>query len=131
MVCGSSLQTVVNSITRFRQDGASANQKPQAGDGNQNQGGSFLLYMIVEYFKNRDAVPVYRRFRDCGRMAPEGLEYVASWVDETLERCFQLMEADDPNLLDEWMANWSDLTDFEVYPVITSKEAAEKIAPRL
>jgi len=75
--------------------------------------------------------PFYRRFREQGRMAPEGLVYLSSWVDEKLERCFQLMETDDRSLLDRWMANWSDLTDFEVYPVITSKEAAEKIGPRL
>jgi hypothetical protein len=90
-----------------------------------------LLFMVVEHFKNGDAVPVYRRFRERGRLAPAGLEYVASWVDEKLERCFQLMESEDAKLLDEWMANWSDLTDFEVYPVISSKEAVEKISPRL
>jgi hypothetical protein len=89
------------------------------------------LYMVVEHFKNRDAVPVYRRFRDYGRMVPEGLVYVSSWVDHKLERCYQVMETHDRALLDEWMANWSDLVDFEVYPVVTSKEAAEKIAPLL
>ena len=89
------------------------------------------LYMVVESFKNRDAVAVYRRFRDAGRMAPDGLTYVASWVDEDLERCFQLMETANRGLLDEWIARWSDLVDFEVYPVVTSKEAAERIAPRL
>ncbi|MGA3025270.1 MAG: DUF3303 family protein [Bryobacteraceae bacterium] len=89
------------------------------------------LYMVVEHFRNGDAAPVYRRFRDNGRMAPAGLVYVSSWVDETLERCYQVMETHDRRLLDEWLANWSDLADFEVYPVITSKEAAERIAPRL
>jgi hypothetical protein len=89
------------------------------------------LYMVIEHFKNKDAVPVYRRFRDRGRMAPEGLAYVSSWVDEKLERCYQLMETDNRLLLDKWMANWNDLIDFEVYPVITSKEAAEKVATRL
>jgi len=87
--------------------------------------------MAVEHFKNNDAVAVYQRFRDHGRMAPEGLTYVSSWVDEKLERCYQLMEAPDHRLLDLWMANWIDLVDFEVYPVVTSKEAAEQIAPRL
>jgi hypothetical protein len=87
--------------------------------------------MIMERFKNNDAVPVYRRFRDKGRLAPDGLRYVSSWVDDKLERCYQLMETDDRALLDEWIANWSDLADFEVHLVITSKEAAEKIAPRL
>lgn len=89
------------------------------------------LYMVVEHFKGGDAVPVYRRFRDRGRLAPEGLSYVSSWVDTKLERCYQLMETDDRLLLDRWMANWSDIVDFEVYPVITSAEAAERIAPRL
>jgi len=87
--------------------------------------------MIVEHFKNHDPVPVYRRFRDRGRLAPEGLRYVSSWVDEKLERCFQLMEAEDPKQLDEWIVNWSDLVEFEIYPVISSKEAVEKVSPRL
>ena len=90
-----------------------------------------MLYMIIEHFKNRNPVPVYRRFRDHGRLAPEGLQYVSSWVDERLERCFQLMETDDRKLLDEWIANWSDIVEFEIFPVISSKEAAEKIAQHL
>ena len=89
------------------------------------------LYMVIERFKNQDAASVYRRFRDQGRMAPEGLTYVSSWVDQGLGRCYQLMETHDRALLDEWMTNWKDLVDFEVHPVITSKEAAEKIAPLL
>lgn len=90
-----------------------------------------MLYMIVEHFLNDDPVPVYRRFRDRGRLAPEGLQYVSSWVDEKLERCFQLMETNDPKLLDQWIANWKDVARFEVYPVISSKEAAERVAPHL
>ena len=89
------------------------------------------LYMVVERFKNKDAVTVYRRFRDNGRLAPEGLLYISSWVDDKLEQCYQLMGTHDRALLDHWMAKWSDLVDFEVHPVLTSKEAAEKIAPRL
>ena len=89
------------------------------------------LYMVIEHFKGGDAVPVYRRFREHGRLAPQGLTYVSSWVDTKLERCYQLMETDDPRLLDDWLARWSDIVDFEVYPVITSAEAAERIAPRL
>ena len=87
--------------------------------------------MVVEHFKHKDAVAVYRRFRDNGRMAPEGLIYVSSWVDNNLDCCYQLMETHDRRLLEEWMANWSDLVDFEVHAVVTSKEAAERIAPRL
>jgi len=89
------------------------------------------LYMVVERFKNKDAAPVYRRFKEDGRLMPEGLAYVSSWIDEKLERCYQLMETHDRALLDEWMAHWSDLMEFEVYPVITSKEAVERITPRL
>jgi len=92
---------------------------------------SKTLYMVVEHFKNKDAVPVYRRFRDRGRLAPEGLFYVSSWVDDQLERCYQLMETHDRKLLEEWMANWNDLVEFEVYPVITSADAARTLAPRL
>ena len=87
--------------------------------------------MVVERFKNKDAAPAYRRFRDQGRMMPEGLVYVSSWIDDSFERCYQLMETHDRSLLDQWIANWSDLVDFEVYPVITSKEAVERIGPRL
>lgn len=90
-----------------------------------------ILYMVVEHFKNGDAVPVYRRFRDRGRLAPEGLVYVSSWVDDKLGRCYQLMETEDKTLLDQWIANWSDIVDFEVCPVMTSKEAADKVAPFL
>ncbi|HTN26375.1 MAG TPA: DUF3303 family protein [Burkholderiales bacterium] len=81
-------------------------------------------YMVIEYF--RDPARVYQRFRERGRMAPEGLTYVSSWITPDLKRCYQVMETADRRLLDEWMKNWSDLTEFEVHPVITSKEAAER-----
>ena len=90
-----------------------------------------MLYMIIERFKNRDPVPVYRRFRDKGRMAPEGLTYVSSWVTEDMDRCYQVMECDDRRLLEQWMTRWSDVTDFEVIPVVTSAQAVERITPRL
>jgi hypothetical protein len=89
------------------------------------------LYMVVKSFRNGDALPVYRRFRDHGRLAPEGLSYISSWVTESLDRCFQVMETENRALLDHWIANWNGVVDFEVHPVIVSKEAAEKIAPRL
>ena len=92
---------------------------------------SKTMYMVIENFKNGDAVPVYRRFRDRGRMAPAGLSYLSSWVNDKLDRCYQLMETEDRALLDQWMANWSDLVDFEVQPVITSNQASEKIGARL
>jgi len=87
--------------------------------------------MVVEDFRNGDPLPVYRRFRDQGRMAPAGLRYVASWVTSDLRRCFQIMECDDRALLEQWMARWEDLVEFEVIPVVTSAEAAAAVAPRL
>ncbi|HEU4785828.1 MAG TPA: DUF3303 family protein [Gemmatimonadaceae bacterium] len=87
--------------------------------------------MIIEKFRGGDPVPVYRRFRDRGRLAPDGLRYVASWVTEDLTRCYQVMECDDRRLLDEWIANWKDIVDFEVIPAMTSAEAAAAVAPRL
>jgi hypothetical protein len=89
------------------------------------------LYMVVEHFRNGDPLPVYRRFRERGRMMPEGLTYVSSWVDDKLARCYQVMQAPERRLLDEWMARWSDLIDFEVHAVMTSAEAAERVAARL
>ena len=87
--------------------------------------------MIVEQFKNNDAVPVYRRFRDEGRLAPDGLKYISSWIEPVAGKCFQLMETDDENLLREWISYWSDIVDFEYFPVITSAEMVEKIKPEL
>jgi len=82
-----------------------------------------MLFMVIEHFKNRDATPVYNRFDKRGRMMPEGLKYINSWVEPDFNRCFQLMETDDPGLFQEWIDNWSDLADFEVVPVVTSAEA--------
>jgi hypothetical protein len=90
-----------------------------------------MLFMVVEHFKNDDAVPVYRRFRERGRLAPTGLNYVSSWVTSDLARCFQIMESPDRALLDQWIAQWTDLVDFEVIAVITSAEAAASVASRL
>jgi Domain of unknown function (DUF3303) len=94
-------------------------------------GGSMSLYVVVESFRYGDAAPVYRRFRDRGRLAPAGLVYVSSWVHDKLDRCYQLMETEDRALLDQWIAQWTDIVDFEVCPVISSTEAVERIAPRL
>jgi hypothetical protein len=85
--------------------------------------------MVIEHFRGGDPVPVYRRFRERGRMAPEGLTYVSSWVTEDLARCYQVMETEDRRLLDEWMKNWSDLAEFEIHRVVTSTEAAERALP--
>ena len=80
--------------------------------------------MIVENFRNGDSTPVYARFRENGRLAPDGLRYVNSWVTRDRARCYQVMECDDRALLDTWMAAWADLVEFEVHPVITSAEAS-------
>jgi hypothetical protein len=90
-----------------------------------------MLFAVIERFKNRDAKAVYRRFRDHGRMAPDGLAYVESWVEANFDRCFQLMECDDVQLLQQWATHWQDLVDFEFVPVLRSKEAVEIIIPGL
>ena len=88
-----------------------------------------MLFMIIERFKGRDPVPIYKRLRESGRSMPDGLRYIDSWIeDSTRERCFQLMEADDEALLHEWAARWEDLVDFEFIRVITSADAAATAA---
>jgi Protein of unknown function (DUF3303) len=82
--------------------------------------------MVVEKFV-QGPEPVYQRLAERGRMMPEGLTYIDSWIDETdRSRCFQLMETDDPALFDEWTSNWNDLMEYEIVPVISSAEAAER-----
>ena len=90
-----------------------------------------MLYMVLEKFRNADAVPVYRRFRDQGRLASQDLRYVGSWVTADLTQCFQVMECDDPSSLNEWIAKWSDVVEFEVIPVMTSSEALAAVTPLL
>jgi hypothetical protein len=81
-----------------------------------------MLYMVVEHFKE-DAVPeIYRRLSEKGRMMPEGLSYVSSWIDTDLKVCYQLMETDDATLFPRWSENWDDLIDFKIVPVRTSAE---------
>lgn len=86
-----------------------------------------MLFMIVEHFKDGDPRPVYDRFRKRGRLAPEGLTYVSSWVTQDLTRCYQVMECYDRALLDAWLSAWRDIVDFEVHPIITSAEAAARV----
>ena len=82
-----------------------------------------MLYMVVERFK--DAPAIYRRLHEKGRMMPEGLEYVSSWIDVDLTICWQLMRSEDESLFQTWIDNWKDLADFEVIPVRTSAEVRE------
>lgn len=90
-----------------------------------------MLFMVVEHFKGRDAKAVYRRFREKGRLAPDGLTYVGSWIETNFDRCFQLMECDDARLLQEWILNWADLADFEIVPVVPSKETSDIVSKYL
>ena len=83
--------------------------------------------MIIEHFRGGNPRPVYDRFRACGRLAPDGLRYVDSWVTSDLARCYQVMECHDRALLDQWMGAWADLVEFEVTPVVTSADASQRI----
>lgn len=88
-----------------------------------------MLWMVIERFRNRDAAAVYARFRERGRMAPDGLAYLDSWVETNADRCFQVMECDHPALLEAWAANWRDLVDFEFVPIVSSWEMAVRYLP--
>jgi hypothetical protein len=89
-----------------------------------------MLFIVIERFKSREAAAeVYRRLEERGRMLPVGLKYLDSWVEENLDRCFQLMETNDPKLFKQWIACWQDLVDFEVIPVINSADAQTKADP--
>ena len=90
-----------------------------------------MLFMVIEKFKNRDALAVYRRFRERGRMMPDGLKYVGSWTEVNFDRCFQLMECEDLKKFQLWMIQWHDLIDFEIIPVVSSKDTMETINPAL
>jgi hypothetical protein len=87
-----------------------------------------MLFMVIERNREGKAKAVYDRFREKGRMLPAGLRYLDSWVEASYDRCFQLMECDDPNLFQQWVAEWQDLVAFEIIPVVRSTEAAEVIA---
>ena len=90
-----------------------------------------MLFMLVERFKNRDAKTSYRHLRDKGRGLPEGLRYIDSWIEANFDRCFQLMECDDPKLLQEWMLFWGDHVEVEFVPVVKSAETRKVIEPYL
>ena len=83
--------------------------------------------MIIENFHTGKAKEIYQRFDEKGRMMPDGLQYVNSWINEDVTKCYQLMECNDESLLQEWMSHWNDLADFEIVPVITSANAKEKV----
>jgi hypothetical protein len=88
-----------------------------------------MLFMVIERFRNQNGKAVYQRFREKGRMAPDGLHFVGSWVEASLDRCFQLMECDDITLLQRFAAEWTDLAEFEIIPVVAGKETAAALMP--
>jgi hypothetical protein len=88
-----------------------------------------MLFMVIERFRDGNAAAVYERYRERGRMMPEGLNYVDSWVESNFDRCFQLMQCDDPKLFEQWTTQWEDLVEFEIIPVLASKQAAEMQSP--
>ena len=91
-----------------------------------------MLFMIVECFKDSDMLPVYRRVRDEGRMFPDGLKYIDSWVEPNFSRCFQLMECDDLRLIQEWVLKWRGSgVNFEIVPVVSSADTRTVVAPHL
>lgn len=91
-----------------------------------------MLFMIIERFRDADMVPIYQRVRASGRMLPEGLDYVDSWVEPNFARCFQLMRCDDLTLLQQWVLQWRGAgVSFEIVPVVPSKDTAAVVAPLL
>jgi hypothetical protein len=84
-----------------------------------------MLFMVIEHFKDRNPVPIYKRFAEQGRMSPDGLKYVGSWIEVDLNRCFQLMETDDAALFQDWVSKWCDLVDFEIVPVVPSADTVK------
>ncbi len=86
-----------------------------------------MLFMVVERFKNRDIKAVYRLFHAKGRGLPEGLRFVDSWIESSFDRCFQLMECDDPKLLQQWVLHWDNLIEFEFVPVVPSSETRKLV----
>jgi len=91
-----------------------------------------MLFMVIERFKDNDMLPIYKRVSDEGRMFPEGLEYIGSWVEPNFSRCFQLMKCDDARLLQEWILKWRGYgVEFEIVPVVSSQETREVVAPLL
>jgi hypothetical protein len=91
-----------------------------------------MLFMVIERFEGSDPLPVYARFHERGRMLPEGLTYVDSWIEAGLGRCFQLMECNDASLLQEWALQWRGTgVTFEFCPVVPSARTREVVAPHL
>lgn len=89
-----------------------------------------MLFMVIENFRAQDAKSVYRRYAERGRLMPDGITYLSSWVQADLSRCFQIVECEDVTLLQRWVAAWQDLVEFEIVPVVTGQETAAALDPR-
>ena len=90
-----------------------------------------MLFMVIEHFKNADSKSVGARFKQYGRMLPEGVVYQASWVHPVNARCFQIMEALDAESLTPWIESWSDLVSFEVVAVVRSTDYWPTVEPEI
>lgn len=86
-----------------------------------------MLYMIIEMFHPPKVKELYKRFEEKGRQLPEGVHYINSWINEEITTCYQLMESDTEEKINEWIQHWNDLADFKIIPVITSAQAKEKV----
>lgn len=84
-------------------------------------------YMIIEHFHPQKVKALYQRFEKKGRMLPDGVIYINSWIDENVETCYQLMESESLEKLEEWVSYWEDLADFEIVPIISSEEAKGRV----
>ena len=90
-----------------------------------------MLFMVIEKFRNQNPLPIYERLHTSGRMMPEGLTYIDSWIEPGFGRVFQLMETDDLTTVQQWIASWHDLMEFEIVPVVEGKTTREALAPLL
>jgi len=91
-----------------------------------------MLFMVIERFRDNDMVPIYRKLRDAGRLLPDGLTYIDSWVEPNFSRCFQLMECDDLRLFQQWALEWRGFgATLEIVPVVPSKDTRAVVAPHL
>lgn len=88
-----------------------------------------MLFMVIEHFRDQNAKTIYTRFHEKGRLMPDGIGFVGSWVAADLGRCFQVIECDDITLLQRWAAEWSDLIEFEIVPVAQGKDTGAALLP--
>jgi len=86
-----------------------------------------MIYMIIEKFRAGKVKEMYQRFEEKGRLMPDGVNYINSWINEDITTCYQVMETEEEEKIKEWISNWDDLVDFEVIPVISSAEAKSRI----